>query len=146
MLSQGRKLLVLGGQQDTGGKLVTKWWRKDLLIYDPTTKAWQPPIKNVFVSSKSYRELVAEHVLMSGEQLYIIYRGSNSRHNQEREEVLFIDRLSTRYPILVNCFHIVKKYSYYIVYRSVLRIRDPVLFYPPDPGWSNGRIRIRDPG
>jgi hypothetical protein len=21
---------------------------------------------------------------------------------------------------------------------------DPVLFYPPDPGWSNGRIRIRD--
>jgi hypothetical protein len=40
---------------------------------------------------------------------------------------------------------------------SVLRIRDPVLFYPPDPGsgsgirirdpgWSIGRIRIRDPG
>jgi hypothetical protein len=26
------------------------------------------------------------------------------------------------------------------------RIQDPVLFYPPDPdpGWSNGRIRIRD--
>jgi hypothetical protein len=22
-----------------------------------------------------------------------------------------------------------------------IRIRDPVLFYPPDPGWSNGRIR-----
>jgi hypothetical protein len=21
---------------------------------------------------------------------------------------------------------------------------DPVLFYPPDPGWSKGRIRIRD--
>jgi hypothetical protein len=28
--------------------------------------------------------------------------------------------------------------------KAVLRIRDPVLFYPPDPGWSNGRIR--DPG
>jgi hypothetical protein len=29
-----------------------------------------------------------------------------------------------------------------------IRIRDPVLFTPrirdPDPGWSNGRIRIRD--
>jgi hypothetical protein len=25
-----------------------------------------------------------------------------------------------------------------------IRIRDPVLFYPPDPGWSTGRIRIRD--
>jgi hypothetical protein len=25
-----------------------------------------------------------------------------------------------------------------------IRIRDPVVFYPPDPGWSNGRIRIRD--
>jgi hypothetical protein len=24
---------------------------------------------------------------------------------------------------------------------TVLRIRDPVLFYPPDPGCSNGRIR-----
>jgi hypothetical protein len=31
--------------------------------------------------------------------------------------------------------------------QPVLRIRDPVLFYPPwirDPGWSNGQIRIRD--
>jgi hypothetical protein len=27
---------------------------------------------------------------------------------------------------------------------AVLRIRDPVLFYPRDLGWSNGRIRIRD--
>jgi hypothetical protein len=25
-----------------------------------------------------------------------------------------------------------------------IRIRDPELFYPPDPGWSNGRTRIRD--
>jgi hypothetical protein len=74
MVSHGRKLLVLGGQQDTGGKLATKWMRKDLLIYEPTAKAWLPPIKNVFVSSKSYRELAAEHVFINGEQLYIIYR------------------------------------------------------------------------
>jgi hypothetical protein len=35
-----------------------------------------------------------------------------------------------------------------VQYLSVLRIRirDPVLFYPRDPGWSNGRIRIWDPG
>jgi hypothetical protein len=32
------------------------------------------------------------------------------------------------------------------LYTKIGRIRDPVLFYPPDPGWSNGRIRIRDPG
>jgi hypothetical protein len=41
------------------------------------------------------------------------------------------------------------------LYTTIGRIRDPVLFYPPDPGsgsriraldpgWSNGRIRIRD--
>jgi hypothetical protein len=30
------------------------------------------------------------------------------------------------------------------LYTKIGRIRDPVLFYPPDPGWSNGRIWIRD--
>jgi hypothetical protein len=37
------------------------------------------------------------------------------------------------------------------LYTKKGRIRDPVLFYPPgfrirdpDPGWSNGRIRIQD--
>jgi hypothetical protein len=30
------------------------------------------------------------------------------------------------------------------LYTKIGRILDPVLFYPPDPGWSNGRIRIRD--
>jgi hypothetical protein len=34
------------------------------------------------------------------------------------------------------------------LYTKIGRIRDPVLFYPtdPDPGWRNGRIRIRDSG
>jgi hypothetical protein len=30
------------------------------------------------------------------------------------------------------------------LYTNIDRIRDPVLFYPSDPGWSHGRIRIRD--
>ena len=102
VFSHARKLLVFGGQQDTGDKLHSRWWRKDVLMYDPSIRAWQPPVKNALVSSKSYRELAAEHVFISGEQLIILYRGSNSRPNQEREEVLFIDTLSTRklyYPL-----------------------------------------------
>jgi hypothetical protein len=37
-------------------------------------------------------------VLLGGDQLYAVYRASNSETYEEREEDLFIDRLSMRDP------------------------------------------------
>jgi len=53
------------------------------------------PANNSGSDTLLHKDLVGEHLLVSGEQLYILYRGSTSRINRT-QELLFIDRVSTR--------------------------------------------------
>jgi hypothetical protein len=94
MTSCGKKLMILGGQQDTGKSAsAARRWRKDVLVFDSSRGVWEPPVKNALVPSKACKDLVGEHVLVSGELAYILYRGSRTNPS---EELLFIDRVYTR--------------------------------------------------
>jgi hypothetical protein len=95
MTSCGKKLMILGGQQDTG-KSAARRWRKDVLVFDSSRGVWEPPVKNALVPSKACKDLVGEHVLVSGELAYILYRGSSASRTNPSEELLFIDRVYTR--------------------------------------------------